>query len=419
VNDIKLTILYVEDEESIQSATKRPLSRLCDTLILASDGKEGLELYKQHKPDIVISDIKMPTMTGVEMCKAIKEINPKQHFIFTTAHSESGYFMDAIELQVDGYILKPVNYKLLKSKVIDITEHIQLKHKYEEQRELTEEITQLQDNLLFVLNKDKKVIFSNPKFLQFFHVKDTSEFNETFKNVADIFIKNNDFFYPKENRNWIEDLKQEKNEKRRIVSLLNKDMELHTFLISIKCTGNTKHCILTLTEVTNLTVEKDIFEKRAYTDELTQIPNRAFFEEIFTQEIARHQRDNAPSCLIILDIDKFKDFNDTYGHDVGDEILVGLAKIIQLNTRATDTFARWGGEEFTQILPNTSLDNAKKVAQHLRQKIEEHTFKDGLKVTCSFGISEFKVDDTKKTVIRRADKALYRAKENGRNKVEV
>ena len=132
---MKIKILYVEDEQEIRENTKKPLSYLCDELFVAKDGVEGLELYKKHTPDIVISDIKMPNMNGIDMCKKIKELNNHQHILFTTAHSESSFFMDAIEMHVDGYILKPIDYKLLKNKINDITEHINLKIEHKEQQE--------------------------------------------------------------------------------------------------------------------------------------------------------------------------------------------------------------------------------------------------------------------------------------------
>lgn len=105
----KIVILYVEDEPGIRNSLSEVLSYFCSKLITACDGLEGLELYEKNNPDIVVSDIKMPNMNGIEMAKAMKAINPEQYIIFTTAHSESGYFMEAINLQVDGYILKPVD----------------------------------------------------------------------------------------------------------------------------------------------------------------------------------------------------------------------------------------------------------------------------------------------------------------------
>ena len=142
---MKIKILYVEDEKEIRDNTKRPLDYLCDELIIAQDGKEGLELYKQHSPDIVVSDIKMPNMNGIDMCKAIKKINPKQYIVFTTAHSESSFFMEAIELQVDGYILKPIDYDLLENKIENIIEQISIKLKNKQQQE---EIQQQKLNII-------------------------------------------------------------------------------------------------------------------------------------------------------------------------------------------------------------------------------------------------------------------------------
>ncbi|MEA1891911.1 MAG: response regulator, partial [Campylobacterota bacterium] len=95
--NMNLKLLYVEDEEGIRDQLSKFLKYFSSEFFIACDGEEGLKLYKQHKPDIVVSDIKMPNMNGIEMVKAIKEINPKQHVIFTTAHSESSYFMDAID----------------------------------------------------------------------------------------------------------------------------------------------------------------------------------------------------------------------------------------------------------------------------------------------------------------------------------
>jgi len=131
----EIKILYVEDEAGIRENTKRPLSYMCDQLIIASDGKEGLEMYKLYNPDIVVSDIKMPNMTGIDMAKEIKKINQDQHIVFTTAHSENSFFMDAIEMQVDGYILKPIDYELLENKIHNIIKQIHLQNDYLIQQE--------------------------------------------------------------------------------------------------------------------------------------------------------------------------------------------------------------------------------------------------------------------------------------------
>ena len=416
-----ITILYVEDEEIIRENTARPLSYLCDKLIVAKDGQEGLALYKQHNPDIVVSDIKMPNMNGIDMTKAIKDINEDQHIIFTTAHSENSFFMEAIELQVDGYILKPIDYDLLENKINKIIKQININQKLQEQEILTNEISKLQDNLLIVLDEKQNMIFSNDKFLDFFRVSSIYEFTKKHNNLVYLFLENKDFFTPnnKIDKNWIDEIKCLEDNKRIISMLDLNSFEPKAFLVSVKTIDKSKHTIVIFTEITNITIEKKVFEIKAFTDELTGIYNRAYFNEELAKEIARYKREKTPLCFFILDIDKFKDFNDTYGHLIGDEVLKYLAKVITNHARDTDTFARWGGEEFVMILPNTTLDGAYNVAEHLRKIIQNHTFVDGLRVTCSFGVSLFNEKDTQDTLMKRADDALYKAKESGRNMVVI
>ena len=413
-----ITILYVEDEDEIRQNTTRPLHRLCSELFIASNGKEGLELYKKHKPDIVISDIKMPNMDGIDMCKAIKDIDSEQHIIFTTAHSDSNYFMEAIEMQVDGYILKPIEYNLLENKINTIINQVIIKNRLNEQKILCNEVTRFQNNLLFVLDDTKEVIFANEKFLEFFSIKDFEEFNEVYKDIGTLFIKNSGCFYPKKARYWLDDLKQTKDEKRRVVAIEDNKNNLRVFVIAFNEVCETSHNVFILTEITNLNNEKNSLKENVYLDALTRIPNRLYIDKQFITEIAKKHRKNTPLSLIILDIDKFKNFNDTYGHLIGDKILFGLSKYIVENKRKIDIFGRWGGEEFMMLLPSTSLDGAKVVAEKFRKLIEQHVFFNDLKLTCSFGIAEFTEYDSKESFIKRADDLLYIAKKNGRNRVE-
>jgi len=120
----KLSILLVEDEPEVRFELKRFLQRYSSNVITAKNGEEGLQLFKKHTPDIVISDIKMPKMNGIDMAKVIKKLEPSQTIIFTTAHSDNSYFLEAIEMQVDGYILKPVDLGLLKKKINDLNKNI-------------------------------------------------------------------------------------------------------------------------------------------------------------------------------------------------------------------------------------------------------------------------------------------------------
>ena len=132
-----INILYVEDEKGVRDGLSDILSLFCINLYVACNGVQGLELYEKYKPDIVVSDIRMPKMDGIEMATKIKEIDENQHIIFTSAYSEDIYFMDAIELQVEGYILKPINIEKLEKTIYKIAEHIKLKKDFEKQQTMT------------------------------------------------------------------------------------------------------------------------------------------------------------------------------------------------------------------------------------------------------------------------------------------
>jgi len=161
----------------------------------------------------------------------------------------------------------------------------------------------------------------------------------------------------------------------------------------------------------------------AITDGLTQLRIHRYFQQRMDEEIARAAKFNHPLSLIMSDIDHFKHFNDTYGHQEGDIVLIETAKIYRINVRDVDIAARYGGEEFAIILPETSKQEAVAIADNLRKKIEEHEYpsKQGkLKVTSSFGVATFPENaQDKQHLIEAADQALYRAKEAGRNRVEA
>lgn len=160
-------------------------------------------------------------------------------------------------------------------------------------------------------------------------------------------------------------------------------------------------------------------ERLATIDGLTQAFNRTKFQEVIKIELERAKRYKHPLSMLMFDIDHFKAINDTYGHSVGDYVLQTLSKIAKDNLRDTDYLVRWGGEEFIIITPETELERAKALAERIRTAIENYRFDRAGRITISFGVTEFKESDTEDTFIRRADDAMYKAKEKGRNRVEV
>ncbi len=154
------------------------------------------------------------------------------------------------------------------------------------------------------------------------------------------------------------------------------------------------------------------------TDNLTKLYNRNKLDEVLIEESNRANRFDHIFGVIIIDIDYFKSVNDIHGHQMGDTVLKEFADILKFNSRKTDTVGRWGGEEFLIICSETNLDGILSFANTLKEKISSYPFALGEQKTASFGVSVYKKDENVEDMIKRADDALYEAKENGRNKVE-
>jgi diguanylate cyclase (GGDEF)-like protein len=166
----------------------------------------------------------------------------------------------------------------------------------------------------------------------------------------------------------------------------------------------------------------DTLRRVASTDALTGLLNRRRFAEIAEPELARSRRSGHPLTLALGDIDYFKRINDRHGHAAGDHVLHSVAKLLQDGLRDYDSVARWGGEEFVVLLPDTDESTAQAVVERLRETIAaSHPSFDGasIPVTMTFGVAQYAGDDNWHAIVARADQALYRGKAAGRNRVEM
>lgn len=155
----------------------------------------------------------------------------------------------------------------------------------------------------------------------------------------------------------------------------------------------------------------------SYTDSLTGINNRTKFNDELTNWIKYTARYKTPLSLAIFDFDDFKLINDNYGHMAGDQVIIETAGIIKNAIRQTDIFARWGGDEFVLLLPNTDFPQAKELIERLRMQVASHNFEIGQPVKLSFGLVSPGTGENEDSILRRADKLLYEAKKTGKNKV--
>lgn len=224
---------------------------------------------------------------------------------------------------------------------------------------------------------------------------------------------------------------------RRNKLLLNQSMTVLALSESSICKQNKvefqalKHSKLTLQALSHLinvsTKELDILQNKLefqnQTDPLTKLYNRRYFSEVSNNLFKISHRDFKPLSIVMLDIDNFKNINDTYGHSIGDRVIIKLAKTLIRLKRESDITCRYGGEEFIMLLPNTSIRGASVYSEKIRKKVEDTTVEIDEEITITFTISlgvtqiDFVNDKNIETVINRADEALYKAKKEGRNQV--
>jgi diguanylate cyclase (GGDEF)-like protein/PAS domain S-box-containing protein len=196
------------------------------------------------------------------------------------------------------------------------------------------------------------------------------------------------------------------HEFKTIVPLRNKKNEISNFISTGK-------------DITARISLEDRLKKAASTDHLTGAANRSQFNQWLKSAIERAKDSDYSISLIMFDIDNFKHVNDTFGHNAGDEVLVTISQIVRSVVRSSDMFTRWGGEEFLILQVETDFEDTVSLAERIRHKVKEASFKDVGRVTISLGVAKYQNQESIESLVKKADDAMYRAKEEGKNTVVV
>lgn len=267
-----------------------------------------------------------------------------------------------------------------------------------------------EQRLLFVIT-DKKLEFVNNSFLNFYKVKNMEEFIEKYEVPCNTIKVNkqpltkscqNDDFYT------------------YMKTLENKEIQIADsyFKLDIFKVDEDSY-VLALNDITGIYNDRKKFDKLANYDQLTGIYNRYKLHEFFEIKSKFAKRYNSNLTAIMFDIDNFKLVNDNFGHDIGDYVLQELVKITKNSIRETDIFSRWGGEEFVILLLNTNINEAKIVAENIRKNVANHNFDKVKTITISLGVAKYQKENTLEKLVKKCDIVLYKAKKNGKNRVEV
>ncbi|MEZ4693536.1 diguanylate cyclase [Arcobacter aquimarinus] len=427
-----ISVLYVEDENDVREFTSKLLSSLLKKVYTAQNGLEGLEIFEENKEniDLIISDINMPKMNGLEMCENIRKINNEIPLVITSAHNDTSFLKKAIDVGVNTYAMKPIDlYQLIES-IIKAMEPILLKKRLVElnlslESKIEQEISKIksildaQDNIIIVTNKEE-ITNVNKKFLNFFNITDFDNFISNKKNIFDFFEEEFGFITKEQIKKhdcWVKYIK-DLHEIDRIVKIKNSLGEEKIFAINVDYYENKDdYYVFSLTDITKLKEKSNLLEYQASHDKLTGLFNRNKFDEIYTKELKRAKRYKNNLSMILFDIDDFKYVNDTFGHQIGDEVLKEISKLLSNTIRETDISVRWGGEEFLILLPQTDLFGAQAVAEKLRLNIKNEVItQKQLNITASFGVTQMNDEiDDENLFVSRCDKLLYKAKNSGKN----
>lgn len=266
-----------------------------------------------------------------------------------------------------------------------------------------------------IVTDGKSLIDANTAFLNFLDFETVEAFKSKHNCICDLFEDGDTQEYLRANMNdksWVEYILENPHAEHKAKITIHGMTRFFKVDVSVVKYKNLFRAIAFFDDISQLVNQSTI-------DTLTGIANRTHFNLLFEYSLSVAQREKTSLSLIFFDIDYFKRVNDTYGHLVGDDILRHLANLVKSNLRKSDIIARWGGEEFIVILPKNSLSSASHLAEELRKKIENEEFAVVDRITCSFGVTQYKGGESADELILHLDKLLYRAKANGRNRVEV
>lgn len=269
-----------------------------------------------------------------------------------------------------------------------------------------------QKNIIIVID-DGETVYVNTAFLRYLHYRTLEDFRQYHRCICELFetTETENYLQPNmEGKAWTDYVLEHKEYEHKAKMTRNGETSIFTVDVQMMKYEDRLRHVVVFSDITNLNALATI-------DRLTQVTNRFEFDKMLEHSMAVSRRYGRAVSILLVDIDHFKSINDAYGHLVGDEVLKAFSELLRHQIRQSDIVARWGGEEFIILLPDTSLGSAVTMAEALRQRIEIHPFIRIGNLTCSIGVAEFDGIEEADGLLRRADEKLYDAKHGGRNRV--
>ncbi|MGA1845772.1 diguanylate cyclase [Deferribacter abyssi] len=423
-------VLVVENSDFFSTILKNNLSMLNYLVDTASCVSEAWQKLQKNIYDLVTLDVCLPDGNGYEFCKKIKN-DPRYYKIqiaIITSDASENEKKKAYEVGAVAFFSKRDNLK----KLIEFITNIDI---------LIKTIDYSGNNVMLIEDSKTQNLYikglleyAGINVYSYYSIKEAREMINISMPKIDLVIL--DYYMDdgtsKEFIKFLKSIKLYEHTPIMMITVANepfvkydlfllgasdflsKPFDVGEFYLRVKSHLRIKYLI------DMLDTKNKMLSILATTDDLTKIYNRRFFWEVARKEETRVKRYGSVYSIIMLDIDDFKKINDTYGHGVGDYVLKKLAETIKYSLRNSDTLARFGGEEFIVLLPETDKDKAFLVSEKIRNKVEKIVFDDiDEKITVSLGVASRDEVNSLDEVIKLADNRLYKAKETGKNKVVI
>lgn len=425
-------------------------------VLTAQDGYQAIEAARTELPDLILLDVMMPGIDGFETCRQLKDDPEVAHIpvVMVTALNQPSDRVKGLEAGADDFITKPINDTALFARVKSLVriktliDELRLRDRTEVQMGFTDNTYQGQLDVsgssITVIDDDivqgKQVCEALAPLYKAELIDDPVEDDgRIFAGEPDLLIVSTQLV-DADGLRLCSRLKSHENTRAvPILMVIEEDDErslikgleigVNDYIVSpldmneLQARVRTQLRRKQYQDALRSNYRKSI--SMAITDNLTRLYNRYYLDTHLGNMISQAHHGRRPFSVMIMDVDHFKLVNDTYGHQSGDEVLEQMAQIILQSTRSTDLAARFGGEEFVVVMPETDIHMAETVAQRIRAKVEQTPFRlthevGQLNKTISIGLAQLGgPEDTGADILRRADEALYTAKQNGRNQVRL
>jgi diguanylate cyclase (GGDEF)-like protein len=406
-----LDVLIVEDDAASALLVSRALSNHGARVDTARSGREALARFEEKPYPVIVTDICMPGMGGLELVERIRQLDKNTQIIATSAHSETDFLISAIELGFKDYFLKPLKIEKLLWAVKRCADTNSDRQRLEDEREKFRTVVESLGEAITIKDLDYRIQYQNRAMTEMFGDRTGSACYKTFGLES-----------PCHECPTIKTLKDGKPH----TSSRNYQLDGTCFNIESTASllrdsrGTITGTVEIIRDIGERTRNEQIMREMAFIDPLTGLPNRRLFEDRLVQAIAKSRRYGKRFGLLTLDLDNFKEINDSFGHEAGDQVLREAAdRIRTCCKRDLDTISRHGGDEFCVIITDCGgKEQLTAIVDQLLVRFAQPFQLAGsqVKVTTSIGISIFPDNGTERKELEIAsDRAMYAAKKAGRN----